>query len=637
MQKELIGPHQLLKSGKLDLNAGTITLPLYKGQLPGGESVWYVLTDTTDEKNAKALGSNFASKLVCADVGRNVRKASQQLIAGRTVVVFENGKVDFAPVRSVTQGAALNFFPPTAVEPGSVGDANYSPLAKIGNYIYNAPMVAFNSSEAMLNAMCSGNADHSVVHDKVVALCPRDNEMTLSLTTGFSFARPVLCLSLEANNALPATMEGATHAQAMTDIKVGSAFSAVERLFAIANGPVNTQANVRNPQRQGFNKALKGETGGPLSVLGGTPTIATDYSPLWVVNCRRVDAARDQFALPRPRARRVTDPRPRARRLDDRPRRQGLRLERTDRVIARSSTLPVTHLRSAQEQPHRRFTMRHQFIFTVLATSVLVACGGGGDNADTPPAAAASAPAVAGISPGSAMGAPDQRHLRDQQPDTDRRDPAGVRFHRCDVPATYFGTAPSTVQKEMIGPFQLLKSCTVDIEGGTITLPLYKGQLASGKAVWYVLSDTTDEKNAAALGFNFSGKLVYADVGRGVRAASQQLIGGKTVVVFAKGRVDFTPVHSITPGAEHNYFPPTAFQPGSVGDADYSPLAKIGNPIYNAPMVAFGTSEATLNAMCDGNADHNVVHDKVVSICPRDGVVKLQWQPASASRGRCSN
>ena len=287
VQKELIGPFQLLKAGKLDQQAGTITLPLYKGQLTSGETVWYVLTDTTDEQNAAALGLNFSSKLVYADVGRGVRKASQQLIGGKTVVVFESGRVDFSPVLSITPGAAPNFFPPTAVQPGAVGDANYSPLAKIGNFIYNAPMVAFNATEATLNAYCNGNADHSVVHDKVVKICPRDGVVTLALTTGFSFARPVLYLSMEANNALPAALEGVTFAPGLTDVKVGSddsAFSAVERLFAVINGPVNTQAGVVHPQRQGFNSALKGDGGGPLNVLGGIPTIATDYSPLWDVN-----------------------------------------------------------------------------------------------------------------------------------------------------------------------------------------------------------------------------------------------------------------------------------------------------------------------------------------------------------------
>ena len=287
VQKELIGPYQLLKAGVLNLQAGTITLPLYKGQLASGESIWYVLTDTTDEKNAEALGLNFSSKLVYAEVGKGVRKASQQLIGGKTVVVFESGKVDFSPVHSVTPGAAPDYFPPTAVQPGSVGDANYSPLAKIGNYVYNAPMIAFNVSDAALNMFCDGNADHNVVHDKVISICPRDGVVTLQLTTGFSFARPVLYLSLDATNALPATLEGATLAPGLTDIKVGSddsAFSAVERIFSIINGPVNVEANVVHPQRQGLNSALKGDGGGPLNVLGGIPTVATDYSPLWDLN-----------------------------------------------------------------------------------------------------------------------------------------------------------------------------------------------------------------------------------------------------------------------------------------------------------------------------------------------------------------
>lgn len=286
VQKELIGPYQLLKAGTVDQDAGTITLPLYKGQLASGETIWYILTDTTDEKNAAALGLNFSAKLAYAEVGKGVRRATQQLINGKTVVVFESGKVDFSPVHSVTPGAAPNYFPPVAVQPGSVGDADYSPLARIGSYIYNAPMLAFNVNEATLNNFCAGNVDHKLVHDKVVAICPRDGVVTLALTTGFSFGRPVLYLSTEASDALPAALEGATFAATLTDIRVGgddSAFSAVERIFAIVNGPTNTVAGEINPQRQGFDSALKGD-GGPLNVLGGIPTVATDYSPLWDLN-----------------------------------------------------------------------------------------------------------------------------------------------------------------------------------------------------------------------------------------------------------------------------------------------------------------------------------------------------------------
>ncbi len=279
VQKELIGPYQLLKSGKIDLDKATITLPLYQGKLSSGESVWYILTDTNDAGNAAALGLNFSAKLTYSDVGIAVRPAHLETDDS---VTFERGKVDFSPVHSVTPGDQPNPFPPTAFQPGSVGDADYSPLAKIGNYIYNAPVVAFNVTAEALNAFCEGNADYSIVHDKVISICPQEGTVTLALTSGFSFGRPVLYLSTEANVALAASMEGATLAPALADITVGrddSAFSAVERIFAFANGPTSKG----NPQRQGFNSALSGE-GSPLNVLGGIPTVATDYSPLWDLN-----------------------------------------------------------------------------------------------------------------------------------------------------------------------------------------------------------------------------------------------------------------------------------------------------------------------------------------------------------------
>jgi hypothetical protein len=200
-------------------------------------------------------------------------------------LTFETGTVDFSPDHSVTAGAEPNFFPPVAFQPGSVGDVFYSPLVEVQNsqgHIYNAPMVAFNVDAQTLDTFCDGNPDYSLVHDKVVSICPSDGTVTLALTPGFSFARPVLYLSMEADDPLPAALEGATYAPGLEDIAVGrddSAFSAVERIFAFINGPTGTD----NPQRQGFNSALS-DGRGPLNVLGGIPTIATDYSPLWDLN-----------------------------------------------------------------------------------------------------------------------------------------------------------------------------------------------------------------------------------------------------------------------------------------------------------------------------------------------------------------
>ncbi len=65
-----------------------------------------------------------------------------------------------------------------------------------------------------------------------------------------------------------------------------------------------------------------------------------------------------------------------------------------------------------------------------------------------------------------------------------------------DVPATYFGPQPSQVQRELVGEYQELKSGKIDLDKGTITLPLYQGAMKSGETVWYIVSDTDDKGNA---------------------------------------------------------------------------------------------------------------------------------------------
>ncbi len=281
VQRELIGPYQLLKAGTVDLEAGTVTLPLYRGQMASGESVWYIVTDTNDEANAAALGLNHSSKLTYANVGRGARTARLEPDASLT---FMQGTVDFSPEHVLTPGEAPNFFPPAEFQPGSVGDEDYSPLVMIenaGGYVYNAPIVAFDVEAEELN-FCNGDVDYGLVHDKVLNICPQEQTVTLALTPGFSFARPNLYLSMDSNNPLAATLEAVTLAPGLDDITVGrddSFTSAVERIFVFTNG--HTGAD--NPHRQGLNSAIS-DGRSALNVLGGIPTIATDYSPLWDMN-----------------------------------------------------------------------------------------------------------------------------------------------------------------------------------------------------------------------------------------------------------------------------------------------------------------------------------------------------------------
>lgn len=322
VNRNLIGPLQLLTAGHVDTNAGTITLPLYEGRLsrPGaahdGASIWYIVTDSSDRDNAAALGLNFSAKLNFSNAPPAMATMLMQTAVRNAfydqagVLVFDSGSVDYAPVHDVTPGSTntggtSNLLTTLSFQPGSVGsdagssDGFYSPLVEIANaggFIYNAPMVSFGTTSVDLAPYCDGisaaeeTAARAVLHDKVVSICPGTNgapgTVTLQLTNGFSFGRPVMYLSTDASADIAASLEQANFAPALANVAVGrddSLFSAVERIFGFTNGPTNDYAPEVNPQRQGFNSAIV-DGGGPLNVLGGIPTVATDYSPLWDLN-----------------------------------------------------------------------------------------------------------------------------------------------------------------------------------------------------------------------------------------------------------------------------------------------------------------------------------------------------------------
>ncbi|MDQ3592203.1 MAG: hypothetical protein M3386_04785 [Actinomycetota bacterium] len=285
--ESLVGPVQLLKAGTINKSGGRTTLPLYLGHDRNGKNVWFILTDTTDQANADALGLNFSSKLAYANVGTAVRDA---WLTKDASLVFETAAVDFSPRRVLVPGEAPNAFPPKVARPGSVGDATYTPYVRVvnapGTPVYNAPVIAYDVSADQLD-FCKGAADHSLVHDRVLRICPEapsngQGTVTLDTTQIFSFAKPATYISTEASDPVVATLDSGTYAPAIGDLPVGrddSAFSPIERLFVTANGPTG----VRNPQRQGLNSALLGE-GDPLQVIGGVPTVSNDYSPAWDLN-----------------------------------------------------------------------------------------------------------------------------------------------------------------------------------------------------------------------------------------------------------------------------------------------------------------------------------------------------------------
>lgn len=278
VKPELIGPVQFIRSARVHEDEGTVSFRLYQGHLKNGENQWYILTDTNSRELADHQGLGFSAKLGFADHGRAVRIAST---ANDGTLIFEKGRVDFTPVRKITPGDAPNYFPPKAALPGSVADADYSPIVKIGSVYYNAPVVAGNISREELAQMgASGKIDYSKVHDKIVRIDMSRNLVTLKMTAGYSFSKPVFYVSTDANNPVAATLEESTLTPALDDANqdIPDHFTGQgnERLAIFINGPMGKD----NPFRQGIQSAMVDGTY-PLNIFGGIPTINLDYSPLW--------------------------------------------------------------------------------------------------------------------------------------------------------------------------------------------------------------------------------------------------------------------------------------------------------------------------------------------------------------------
>src|SRR6266567_1533582 len=292
---ELAGPVQLLKSGKFDIPIeeltkvnvpagtprGTITLPLFKGAVntPSGlKPMWYIILDAGDQAEAERLGVNFSKKL--HNAGAAARPAT---LRDDGTFLFESGLVNFSPNRQVQPGSQEKPFPPSIANPGSVGDADYSPLVRANGIVYDAPVIAAAVDDSQIN-FPNGDPDYGLVHDQVISIDPANRTVTLSLINGYSFGKPVFYISTESSDPTVSAIEGNTFAPRLRRIETGVddiSRSAVERIFIATNG--ESKGGCQNPQRQGLGAALL-DGHRPNNTFGGIPTTATDYSPVWDAN-----------------------------------------------------------------------------------------------------------------------------------------------------------------------------------------------------------------------------------------------------------------------------------------------------------------------------------------------------------------
>lgn len=139
-----------------------------------------------------------------------------------------------------------------------------------------------------------------------------------------------------------------------------------------------------------------------------------------------------------------------------------------------------------------------------------------------------------------------------------------------------------------------VSSATISDDLGSVTLPFFEGSTADGRSFLYVVTESSDEMDAAARGVNHAPKLKNAAMSPAVQAAE---FNGEMLLVRAT--VDFSPEHVVVPGMGSSPFPPAEFAPGSVGEEGYSPLVELASGII-------------LNASHIANSSGQ--HDKVISI-----------------------
>jgi hypothetical protein len=254
-------------------NSTIARLPLHRGT-SHGETVWYVIMDSSSQTDAGQLHVNFAPKLA------NVTKTKATPAPFQTVSI-SNGVVDFPATVDFDHQRVLvpgpTGFPPASTAPPAVGEAGYSPLILMPDgTVRNAPQIANKTGHA----------------DKVVSI-DRDSENGTVLyreTEGRYEDKHVHYASFDSSSPVAAAIEDVTYAPALgnapTQGDEGLTSSARERLDAFTNGPIGEA----NPQRQGLNSAILDKMD-PHNILHEVPALplhadvgSTGYAPEWDIH-----------------------------------------------------------------------------------------------------------------------------------------------------------------------------------------------------------------------------------------------------------------------------------------------------------------------------------------------------------------
>jgi hypothetical protein len=251
----------LLKSAKENADFTEVTLPIFEGRR-NGESVWYVVTESSNKEDAARRGVNYAPKIANAKGTVAVEKV--KVTAG--IIEFP-GSVDFSPERIVKPGPTG--FPPAEAKPGAIGEPLYTPLIELPDgTVLNAPHIMNKTGQ----------------HDRLIRVDLSKHTATFRVTRGFFEGKTVYYTTFNASDPGVSAIEAGNYTpnlKVTPDKGSNAPNSALTGLAPIVNGPTGKG----NPQRQGLSSALMGE-GDPLNIVEEIPAgpRALLYSPMWDVH-----------------------------------------------------------------------------------------------------------------------------------------------------------------------------------------------------------------------------------------------------------------------------------------------------------------------------------------------------------------
>src|SRR5215472_4133431 len=194
--------HVFIRSAQLNADYTQATLPLFRGT-SHGQTVYFVITDSSDRADAAVRQVNYAPKLANAKGTPAV-----QIVTVANGIVDFPATVDFSPRSLLTPGPTG--FPPASAQSGAVGEQGYSPLIQMPDgTVLNAPQIARDTNG-------DGRIDlQTETADKIVTLNTAAGLVTYLLTPGFYDNRIVHYASFDSSSQVAATIEDVTWAPSL--------------------------------------------------------------------------------------------------------------------------------------------------------------------------------------------------------------------------------------------------------------------------------------------------------------------------------------------------------------------------------------------------------------------------------------